>query len=62
MGQQNKQAKKVYLHKCIREIFFDYVNVKYPNFNIPSNPDKILFLFNNIDAFICKKKTRLFYF
>ena len=43
------------LHKCISKRLFDDINVKYPNFNTLSNPDKILFLFNIIDPFIYKK-------
>ena len=41
--------------ECIRKTLFEDINLKYPNFNTLSNPDKILFIFNNIDPFICKK-------
>ena len=44
------------LNKCIRKRFFGDINVKYHNFNTLSNPDKIRFLSNNIDPFICKIK------
>ena len=43
------------LYQNIRKKLFDDVTLKYPNFNTLSNSDKILFLFNNIDPFICKK-------
>ena len=43
------------LYQNIRKKFFDDVSLKYPNFNTLNNSDKVLFLFNNIDRFICKK-------
>ena len=43
------------LYQDIRKKFFDDVSLKYPNFNTLNNSDKVLFLFNNIDPFICKK-------
>ena len=43
------------LYQNIRKKFFDDVSLKYPNFNTLNNSDKVLFLFNNIDPFICKK-------
>ena len=43
------------LYQNIRKKFFDDVSFKYPNFNTLNNSDKVLFLFNNIDPFICKK-------
>ena len=42
-------------YKCIRKTFFNDIILKYLDFNTLSEGDKILFLFNNIDAFICKK-------
>jgi len=29
--------------------------LKYPSFDLLNNTDKTLFLFNNVDSFICKK-------
>ena len=42
-------------YKCIRKTFFNDIILKYPDFNTLIERDKILFLFNNIDPFICKK-------
>jgi len=42
-------------YKCIRKTFFNDIILKYLDFNTLSEGDKILFLFNNIDPFICKK-------
>jgi len=41
--------------KCIKKTFFNDIILKYPDFNTLSERDKILFLFKNIDPFICKK-------
>ena len=49
------------LHEQIRKTFFNDIILKYPEFDSLSEQNKILFLFNNIDPYICKK-TRLFYF
>ena len=43
------------LYQNIRKKFFDDGSLKYPNFNTLNNSDKVLFLFNNIDRFICQK-------
>ena len=43
------------LYQDIRKKFFEDVSLNYPHFNTLNNSDKILFLFNNIDPFICKK-------
>ena len=43
-------------YKCIRKTFINDIILKSdPDFNTLSERDKILFLFNNIDPFICKK-------
>jgi len=42
-------------YKCIRKTFFNDIILKYPDFNTLSEGEKILYLFNNIDPFICKK-------
>ena len=43
------------LYQDIRKKFFDDVSLRYANFSTLNNSDKVLFLFNNIDPFICKK-------
>ena len=42
-------------YKCTRKTFFNDIILKYPDFHTLSERDKILFLFNNIDPFICKR-------
>ena len=42
-------------YKCIRKTFINDIILKYPDFNTLIEGDKILFLFDNIDPFICKK-------
>ena len=42
-------------YKCIKKTFFNDIILKYPDLNTLSERDKILFLFNNIDPFICEK-------
>ena len=49
-------------HKQIRETFFNDITLKYPEFNTLSEQNKRLFLVNNIDLFICKKKRGYFVF
>ena len=44
-----------YVYQDIRKKSSDDVSLKYPNFNTLNNSDKVLFLFTNIDPFICKK-------
>ena len=47
--------KFTFTYKCIRKTFFNDIILKYPDFNTLRERDKILFLFNNIDPFICKR-------
>ena len=42
------------LHCHAREKLYDDITFKYPNFTI-NTTDKTLFLFDNVDLFICKK-------
>ena len=48
--------------KMNEQKFFDEVSLKYPNFNILNNSDKILFRFNNIYRSFSMKEIRLHYF
>jgi len=41
--------------KRMRKTFFNELTLKYPDFNTVGEHNKISFLFNNIDPFICKK-------
>ena len=41
--------------KCIRKTFCNDIILKYPDFNVLTERDKILFLFHNMDPFIWKK-------
>ena len=65
--QSSSEANEIHFlfycnsYKCIRKTFFNDIILKYPDFNTLSECDKILFLFNNIDPFICKK-LGFFYF
>ena len=43
------------LHSHARERLFDDITFKYPIFTNLSTTDKTLFLFNNVDPFICEK-------
>ena len=45
---------------CIRKTYFNDIISKYPIFYTLKEQDKILFLFNNVDNFICKKSVILF--
>ena len=36
-------------------LYLDSISHKYPNFHSLSANDTILFLFNNVDPFVCKK-------
>ena len=47
-----------HLHKQIRKTFLNDITLKYPAFNTLSKQNKTLFLFSNIDPFICKKKKK----
>ena len=41
-------------HNDIRKTFFNKINVRYQYFNDLDNNSKILFLFNNVDPFVCR--------
>ena len=43
------------LHEQIRKKFSNDITLKYPEFDALSEQNKTLFLFNNIDLYICKK-------
>ena len=45
-----------------RQHLLDSVSHKYPNFHPLSANDIILFSFNNVDPFVCKKLGHLFIF
>ena len=42
------------IHDTVRNNFFDEIIEKYNFFNDLDGKSKLLFLFNNIDPFICK--------
>jgi len=42
-------------YKTIRQQMTSDIVLKYPSFDLLNNTDKTLFLFNNVDSFICKK-------
>ena len=43
------------LHEQLRKTLFNDIILKYPEFGSLNEQNKILFLFNNIDPYICKK-------
>ena len=43
------------LHEQIRKTLFNDIILKYPEFDSLNEQNKILFLFNNIDPYICKR-------
>ena len=44
------------LHEQIRKTFFNDIILRYSEFDALSEQNKILFLFNNINPYICKKQ------
>ena len=48
----------IYIHEQIRKTFFNDITLKYPEFAALSEQNKTLFLFNNIDPYICKLEIR----
>ena len=50
------------LYDTLRNKFFDEIINKYNFFNDLDEKSKILFLFNNIDPFICKSVAAFIYF
>ena len=41
--------------RTIRQQITSDIVLKYPLVNVLNDTDKIIFLFNNVDSFICKK-------
>ena len=42
-------------YNTIRQQITDDIVLKYPSFDLLNDTDKTIFLFNNVDSFICKK-------
>ena len=48
-------------YSCIRKTLLNDILSKYFIFNTLNDQDKILFLFNNVDHYICKKNWLLWF-
>ena len=42
-------------YNTIRQRITSDIVLKYPSFDLLNDTDKTIFLFNNVDSFICKK-------
>ena len=42
-------------YNTIRQQITNDIVLKYPSFDLLNDTDKTIFLFNNVDSFICKK-------